>query len=259
MGMYAKLFTSMYQGTLRGNSHGLLVFTNLLAHADAGGTVDMHPRAIAEEVGLPVDDVKAALRYLEAPDEESRSPELDGRRIVRMDEHREWGWTIVNYAKYRAIRNEDDRKAQNRESQERWRNRNKQDKQSKPPSAHAEAEVKADTKAERYKNIAPDGVAFQVWQDFRKLRERLRAPITATAMAGIQREADKAGISLETALVTCCERGWRGFKADWMHEAPAAKETAYQRSMRERVAEFSPALAKRQPKEIIDVTAIAGN
>jgi hypothetical protein len=60
--MYAKLFTSIYQGTLRGNSHGLLVFTNLLAHADQSGHVDMHFRAIADEVGLSVDEVKAACR-----------------------------------------------------------------------------------------------------------------------------------------------------------------------------------------------------
>jgi hypothetical protein len=48
------------------------------------------------------------------------------------------------------------------------------------------------------------------------LRAKLRAPITATSMAGIVREAERAGVSLEVALRTCCERGWRGFKADWM-------------------------------------------
>lgn len=46
-GMYAKLFKSIYQGTLRGDSGGILVFTNLLANADQTGRVDMHPRAIA--------------------------------------------------------------------------------------------------------------------------------------------------------------------------------------------------------------------
>lgn len=123
--MYAKLFTSIYQGTLRGNSHGLLVFTNLLAHCDKSGEVDMHPRAIAEEVGLTVEQVRAALLVLEAPDEESRSPEEDGRRILRKDEHRAWGWVVVNYLKYRSIRDEDDRREQNRLAQERWRNKNK--------------------------------------------------------------------------------------------------------------------------------------
>ena len=140
--VYAKLFTSIYQGTLRGNSHGLLVFTNLLAHCDKHGDVDMHPRAIAEEVGLTVEQVRAALLILESPDDESRSPEEQGRRIVRKDGHRDWGWNVVNYLKYRAIRDEDDRREQNRVAQERWRNRHKEESagvsQGKPASAAVE-------------------------------------------------------------------------------------------------------------------------
>ena len=75
--MYVKLFQSIYQGTLRGNSNGLLVFTNLLAHADQYGIVDVHPKAIAEEVGLTLEQVKEALTELESPDIESRSPESE--------------------------------------------------------------------------------------------------------------------------------------------------------------------------------------
>lgn len=141
--MYVKLFSSIYQGTLRGNSDGLLVFTNLLAHADRDGVADIHPRAIGEETGLPIDRVKDALLMLESPDDESRSPEEQGRRIVRIDEHRAWGWQVVNYAKYREIRNDEDRREQNREAQKRWRDKHKSASVShdKPRSAHAEAEV----------------------------------------------------------------------------------------------------------------------
>jgi len=75
---------------------------------------------------------------------------------------------------------------------------------------------------------APDGdllagVDPQVARDFTALRNKLRAPITATAVAGIKREADKAGLTLNSALAMCCERGWRGFKADWAKPDPAAK------------------------------------
>lgn len=65
---------------------------------------------------------------------------------------------------------------------------------------------------------APEGVEVQVWSDFKKLRARLRAEVTQTVLDGIKREATKAGISMQEALVICCERGWRGFKADWLHE-----------------------------------------
>ena len=146
--IYAKLFSSLYQGTLRGNTHGLVVFTNMLAHADSAGWVDIHPKAIAEEVGLTVEQVRAAIAELEAPDPESRSPEHEGRRIILLDEHRNWGWKIVNHGKYRSIRDEADRREQNRIAQEKFRNKNKVElpevsnsKPRKPKSAHTEAEV----------------------------------------------------------------------------------------------------------------------
>lgn len=149
--MFVKLFTSIYQGTLRGNAHGLLVFTNLLAHADRRGFVDIHPRAIADEVGLSVDEVRAALFELESPDEESRSAEHEGRRILRTDEHRAWGWWIVNYVKYRETRDETERREQNRLAQQRRRaslrhadsDDNADSQQSQPKSAHAEADAEA--------------------------------------------------------------------------------------------------------------------
>lgn len=56
----------------------------------------------------------------------------------------------------------------------------------------------------------------QIVRDFKQLRQKLRAPITATAMDGIRREAGKAGLTLSAALTMCCERGWRGFKAEWV-------------------------------------------
>jgi len=62
----------------------------------------------------------------------------------------------------------------------------------------------------------PDGVTVMVWQDWLKLRKAKKAAVTQTALDGIQREADKAGVSLQTVLETCCERGWTGFKAEWM-------------------------------------------
>jgi hypothetical protein len=62
----------------------------------------------------------------------------------------------------------------------------------------------------------PFGVTDSVWQDWLKLRKAKKAAVTQTAIDGIQREADKAGISLQTVLEMCCERGWTGFKAEWL-------------------------------------------
>jgi hypothetical protein len=68
------------------------------------------------------------------------------------------------------------------------------------------------------KNTTPDGVTDDVWRDFVKLRNAKKSPITQTALRGIEREAKKAGVSLQQALETCCQRGWTGFEADWINK-----------------------------------------
>ena len=62
----------------------------------------------------------------------------------------------------------------------------------------------------------PDGVLDSVWTDFVQHRKAIKAPLTETALKGIEREAQKAGITLNNALQEICVRGWRGFKAEWV-------------------------------------------
>ena len=62
----------------------------------------------------------------------------------------------------------------------------------------------------------PVDVSDSVWADFLEIRKAKRAPITETALQQIRAEAEKAGISLQTAFEHCCSRGWQGFKADWL-------------------------------------------
>lgn len=82
-------------------------------------------------------------------------------------------------------------------------------------------------KRKRSSNVQkPESVSEQVWNDFTALRTKRRAPITETALKGIQREAEKAGISLEAALSTCCERGWQGFKAEWYRREKLEQKNA---------------------------------
>ena len=63
---------------------------------------------------------------------------------------------------------------------------------------------------------APEGVSQEIWDSFVKQRKASRAVITPTVISSIQKEAEKAGWSLEQALAECAARGWRGFKADWV-------------------------------------------
>jgi hypothetical protein len=60
------------------------------------------------------------------------------------------------------------------------------------------------------------GVAEKIADDWLTLRRTKRASVTETAIAGIEREAAKASLSLNDALQACCERAWSGFRASWL-------------------------------------------
>ena len=62
----------------------------------------------------------------------------------------------------------------------------------------------------------PIGVSESVWKDFLTLRKAKKMAVTQTALKGISREAERANKPLEEVLAICCERGWGGFKAEWL-------------------------------------------
>ena len=137
--MYGKIFGSLFDGSMRGQPNLILVFVNMLCRCNPDGTDDRHARVISDEIGLPLATVKECLVALESPDTESRTPDQDGRRLVRLDFHRDWGWKIVNYDKYQVMRSEIDRREQNRLAQQRHRQHLSApvstDKHCQPPSA----------------------------------------------------------------------------------------------------------------------------
>ena len=73
---------------------------------------------------------------------------------------------------------------------------------------------------------APVGVSTEVWDSFVAQRKASRAVITETVIKSIQREANKAGWSLEQALAETAARGWRSFKAEWVFEKQTATQKA---------------------------------
>jgi hypothetical protein len=84
-----------------------------------------------------------------------------------------------------------------------------------------ETETERETEVEKEKETkakAPEGVSPEVWDSFVKQRKASRAVITPSVIRSIQKEADKAGWTLEQALAECAARGWRGFKASWVQE-----------------------------------------
>lgn len=64
----------------------------------------------------------------------------------------------------------------------------------------------------------PEGVDPVAWDDFMLVRKAKRAPMTQTALDAMQREADKAGLTLDAAVRACCQANWQNFNAAWWAE-----------------------------------------
>ena len=150
---YAKVFKSLFYGSLVGHSETQLVFICLLTHCDSEGYVELPPSMIATMTGIPEAMVDSSLRDLEGPDPASRTADHEGRRIERV--HEFGAWNVLNYGRYRAMRDEDDRKAQNREAQNRHRQPTSASvSHGQPSSSQAEAEAEADTDTKERKAVA---------------------------------------------------------------------------------------------------------
>jgi hypothetical protein len=101
--MYGKLFASMYDGTLYGKWQALVTFQQMVILSTPDGIVDMTSQNISGRTSIPLEIIEAGVSDLEAPDPHSRTPDHEGRRIIRLDAHRPWGWQIVNHKKYKEL------------------------------------------------------------------------------------------------------------------------------------------------------------
>lgn len=141
-------------------------------------------------------------------------------------------------------------------------------KEEKEKIIKKEKVAKAETKR-------PPDVEETVWNDFLQMRKAKRAPVTETAIKGIEREAVKADLTLAQALEICCLRGWQGFKAEWLtardltsrrgiRDAGPPQQTFRERDLRREMEEWekwtgrtNPELARMREQEtakVIDIT-----
>jgi len=119
--MYGKIFESMYDGTLYGQWQAIITFQQLIVLADQEGFVDLTPPAIAARTSIPLKIIERGISILESEDPYSRTEGENGKRILRMNPDRPWGWQIVNYKKYRNMASQDHRRAYMREYMRKYR------------------------------------------------------------------------------------------------------------------------------------------
>jgi hypothetical protein len=172
--MFAKIFHQIFESSIAEDHVVRHIFMDFLVMADLEGIVDKTHEAIARITNVPIEDVRRAISELEAPDPMSRSNHEDGRRIKRLDDHRDWGWEIVNYEAYRNIRDEEARRAYFREKKREYRAKEKglskkghttsnyvtlrpTTSNSVLDSPHPSTHTDTDTEALQPKGCSPDG------------------------------------------------------------------------------------------------------
>lgn len=144
MSGYTKLHSAIVHSTVWREPHTTrIVWITLLALADAHGYVGASLPGLADAARVTLAECEAAIASFLGPDPYSRTPAHEGRRLEVV----EGGWRLLNHALYRAGRDPETRRAQNRESQARWRDRQPRKptvSQRQPESAQAEGEAEAE-------------------------------------------------------------------------------------------------------------------
>lgn len=124
--MFAKIFRQIFESSIAEHPSVRFTFMDLLVLADPNGVVDMTHESIARITNRPLDEIRATIAALEGPDPRSRTPDEDGARLRRLDDHRDWGWIIVNYDRFREIASEEQRRERTRDRVNRLRARRKE-------------------------------------------------------------------------------------------------------------------------------------
>ncbi len=101
--------------------------------------------------------------------------------------------------------------------------------------------------------LSEQGVDEKLIADWTTLRRAKKLPLTETAINGVQREATKAGLLLADAITICCERGWAGFKAEWLDELKLKENRNGQYA--DFVAELTGSKRKDRAENVIDGNA----
>ena len=108
--MFAKVFGQIFDSSIAEDYNCRRMFMDLLVLADSTGAVDMTLEAISRRTNVPIEEVEKYINELCQPDSKSRSKLHEGKRLVPLDDRRDWGWMIVNYQHYRQIKDEEARR-----------------------------------------------------------------------------------------------------------------------------------------------------
>jgi hypothetical protein len=120
--MFVKMFNQILDSSIADNRRLRHFFMDLLLCADMQGFVIMTETAIARRIGATLEEVEWGIAELSLPDQRSKTPDADGRRIEKLDGSG-YGWRIINFDVYRALKSADDMREKTKERVRRFRSK----------------------------------------------------------------------------------------------------------------------------------------
>lgn len=130
-------------------------------------------------------------------------------------------YNIENYGKY-----QDEQPANNQQDDHQPTNSQPTDNQqstTKQELNNSRMEALKEKPIAKLALLTSRGIPEQIAKDWLSIRKEKRQPLTETSLAATERESVRAGMTLEEVITFCCERGWAGFKAEYLTNSAAAK------------------------------------
>lgn len=237
--MFAKVFTQIFDSSIAEDYRVRFVFEDMLKLANQDGVVDMTHESISRRTNVPLEIIRIGIDSLESPDPKSRSKEHEGRRIVRLDEHRDWGWFIVNYHHYRELVSEEQRREKTKERVRKFRSMNKLDScNASVTSCNA--------------NVMDDNACNAKQKEKEKEKKKNKVPVT---LDEVKLVVAKTGLPESDAVWfwnKCEGNGWtNGGKPikSWPNVIAAWKAAGYMPSQKPKQTSFS---SKPEPETIFE-------
>ena len=201
---YSHHIGDFVRDTARLNDAQCMAYLRLIwAYYDTEKPLNSTPEKLAFQVGARVEDVQQILdHFFVFQDGEYIHTRCD-KEIANFHKKSKSASESANarWKNAKAMRTHNERNANEHESDanQEPRTNNQQPKKEKAPDV-----------------ATPVGVSPTIWFEFVALRKAKKAKVTQTVLDGLQKEADKAGWTLEQVLKEIILRNWQSFKADWV-------------------------------------------
>lgn len=205
--MYGKLFVQMYDSSIVEDPEARYTLMDMVVLADQNGVVDMTHEAIARRTNRPVQVIRETISRLESPDHRSRNPVEKGARLKRLDDHRDWGWMIVNHEHFRRLVSSEQKREKTAARVRRFRECNASVTLCNASNAKQKQKQDTEAEAEANKEVPPNPLKGEVLNRVKKLfKKRDSTPLDRSeqkawkeAQASVEATSDEEWQLLEWA------------------------------------------------------------